>query len=92
MPDHASPPAASASLRTRTLRALRWLAPGIGLALIPKCPACLAAYEALGTGLAVSLPVAEALRSGLLVVCGGALGWLAFNQLRRRRANGSRHR
>ncbi|MCX6954406.1 MAG: hypothetical protein NTV51_19820 [Verrucomicrobia bacterium] len=91
MPDHASLPAPRASRRTRALRALRWLLPGVGLALIPKCPACLAAYLALGTGLAVSLPVAETLRTGLFVVCGGALGWLALNRLRRLRAARSRH-
>jgi hypothetical protein len=68
---------------TRAVRALRWLAPGVGLALIPKCPACLAAYLALGTGMAVSLQAAEALRIALFVICGGTLAALIFRKARR---------
>ncbi len=67
---------------TRAVRALRWIAPGVGLALIPKCPACLAAYLALGTGMAVSLNAAEALRVGLFLICGGALAVLIFRKAR----------
>lgn len=62
---------------------LRWLAPGIGLVLVPKCPACLAAYLALFTGVGVSLPVAETLRIGLLVVCVASLAWLVLSKIRR---------
>ncbi|MBI2515448.1 MAG: hypothetical protein HYV95_00905 [Opitutae bacterium] len=67
----------------RIRRALRWLVPSVGLALIPKCPLCLAGYIALATGVGVSLPVAQVLRLGLLVVCVAALAWLAFGAVRR---------
>ncbi|HEY4262676.1 MAG TPA: hypothetical protein VGM98_21130, partial [Schlesneria sp.] len=42
------------------------LVPGVLWALIPKCPACLAAYIALATGLSVSVSVASQLRYGLI--------------------------
>lgn len=70
-------------VRRRAGRALRWLVPGVVLALIPKCPACLAAYIALGTGLAVSFSFAEVLRYALSTACLGALAWLAFARLRK---------
>ena len=68
---------------SRLSRSLRWLAPGIGLVMVPKCPACLAAYIALFTGVGVSLPVAETLRIGLLLVCVVSLTWLVLSKIRR---------
>jgi hypothetical protein len=47
----------------------KWLAPGITLVLIPKCPLCFAAYIAIGTGIGMSLPVAAYLRIALIVLC-----------------------
>ena len=61
-------------------RFLRWAAPGAVVALMPKCPACLAAYVALGTGLSLSFPMAQALRTGLLALSLAALGWFAWQR------------
>src|SRR5256885_7443102 len=49
-----------------------WIAPSLGLALIPKCPACVAAYVAAIPGAGISLPMAARLRLGLLILCASA--------------------
>lgn len=64
------------SPRTCCREATQWVAPGLGLALIPKCPACVAAYVAAITGVGVSMPVAAGLRLGFLSLCVGALAFV----------------
>jgi hypothetical protein len=52
--------------------------PATALALMPKCPMCVAAYVALFTGLGLSLPAATAIRTMLIVLCAASLvfmGW-----------------
>lgn len=73
---------ATATWSRRCGRVARWLVPGAILALVPKCPACLAAYIAMGTGLGLSLPVATQLRAGLIIGCIAALGFLAVRFVR----------
>lgn len=41
---------------------------GLALLCLPKCPACIAAYVALGTGIGLSHSAAGGLRQGLLLV------------------------
>jgi hypothetical protein len=76
--------------RTCCREAARWIAPGVGLALIPKCPMCVAAYVAAVTGAGISIPMAARLRTGLVLLCVAALTFLALRAaarfLKRRRA------
>jgi len=72
--------AAPAGFVRRGLRSLRWFAPGAVLALLPKCPACFAAYFALATGVGMSATTAGHVRTGLAILCVGALLYLAVRQ------------
>ncbi len=60
--------------RTCCREASQWLAPSIGLALILKCPMCVAAYVATITGAGISLHTAAGIRWGLLILCISAIG------------------
>jgi hypothetical protein len=76
--------AAQPSGRSITARApgfIRWLLPVSILALMPKCPVCLAAYIALGTGIGFSVTTATWLRTGLITGCVAALIYLAAKLL-----------
>ena len=44
-----------------------WLLPGVLMALIPKCPVCLAAYLSLLTGIGIQVSTAAYLRLALIV-------------------------
>ena len=61
-----------------------WVVPASALALMPKCPACVAAYVAAATGVAVSASTAWYLRGGAMVLCGAMLAYLVVRTCRQR--------
>ena len=61
----------------------KWVVPAAVLAVLPKCPMCVAGYLAVATGFSVSLSVATWVRTGLIVACVGALAWSAVGVVRR---------
>jgi hypothetical protein len=56
--------------------------PTLILALLPKCPACFAAYVALGTGISLSVAAASVLRTLLMGACVVTLVWAFVSLLR----------
>jgi hypothetical protein len=59
--------------RRRVLRFMGGAASGAILAALPKCPACIAGYVALGTGLGISMTAAASIRIAIVAVCLAAI-------------------
>ena len=78
-----TPAPAQPSLARRFAGAAQWAVPASVLALIPKCPACVAAYVAIGTGVAIPVSAASLLRTGMIAACFAALALLAARFIRR---------
>ena len=67
----------------RVRETLAWTLPSAALVLVPKCPACLAAYLTLWTGLGLSLFTATCLRWAMLFLCVASLLVLILKRLDR---------
>lgn len=67
----------SPTLAGRALQTARWALPATLLAVLPKCPICLAAYIAVGTGIGVSITAASWLRMFLVAACLASLSLFA---------------
>ena len=61
------------SIVQRAVDLFSWIVPSAILALIPKCPMCLAAYIALWTGIGLSISTVIYLRVSVLVLCVGVI-------------------
>jgi len=59
-----------------------WIVPGAALALLPKCPMCVAGYIALLTGIGVSMSTAAYPRWVLLIASIATLSILAARRAR----------
>jgi len=73
----------SASHKRRGFEFAGWVVPSAILALLPKCPVCVAMYVALFSGVGISLTSAAFLRTSLLIVCAAALFSLALHRIYR---------
>ena len=62
---------------------IEWAIPITTLALVPKCPACVAAYLLVFTGIGLSLPAAAATRWTLIALSIAALTFLLLRAARR---------
>jgi hypothetical protein len=74
----------STSFTRRSLGITTKIVPVATLAVLPKCPACLAAYVALGTGVGLSLTAATYIRLSLIVLCVASLVYFAAKAVRPR--------
>ena len=67
----------------RSSALVEWAVPITALALVPKCPACFAAYILLFTGVGLSFPAATAVRWAIIVLSVTALAYLLLRGARR---------
>jgi hypothetical protein len=81
--------------RGRIGAAAQWAGPLVVLALVPKCPACVAGYVLLFTGIGMTFAAAAAVRTGVIAVCGAVVVGLVVREayrITRGRGIGRGHR
>lgn len=76
---------ASISIMKRFYEISGWLASGALLVALPKCPACIAGYVMLWTGVGLSFSTATYLRYAALALSIAALLILAYYRIRKTR-------
>ena len=76
-------PQQSGPRRRRALDVAGSVIPVAVLALLPKCPACIAAWLAVGAGIGISMSTAAQLRGLILVSCLACLAFFAARHFRR---------
>jgi hypothetical protein len=69
----------------RCFRITKLIIPSVVLAILPKCPVCLAGYIAVGTGIGVSVTSATYLQTSLIILCLISMSYLAAKRLLRLR-------
>jgi hypothetical protein len=67
---------APASPYRRLLNFVGWIVPTAILALIPKCPACVAGYAVIGTSVGFSLSGLAQLRLAIIILCLVSLSYI----------------
>lgn len=72
-------------------RVAGWVVPGVVLAVLPKCPVCMAAYIALGSGVGLSIQTATYLRVVLIALSVASLAYLGAKSIRRCFPAGRQH-